>query len=117
VIASASAEVPPRALVQETGSARTSWKPLPAVAAAVAAAKRNAALPWPLTPPVGSLRGDFYEFPKGCGARQGQTTSRICRLGEPDAEGIMRCPESGWRYQEVESGQLRCLDHAEEHPI
>jgi peptidoglycan/LPS O-acetylase OafA/YrhL len=84
-IASASAAVRPAALVKETGPARSSWKPLPAVAAAVAAAKRNAALPWPLTPPVGSLRGDFYEFPKGCGARQGQTTSRICRLGEPDA--------------------------------
>ena len=84
-ISSASAAVQPRALVQATGPARTAWKALPAVAAAVAAAKRNAALPWPLTPPVGSLRGDFYEFPKGCGARQGQTTSRICRLGEPGA--------------------------------
>jgi peptidoglycan/LPS O-acetylase OafA/YrhL len=84
-IASASAAVRPEALVKETGTARTSWKPLPAVAAAVAAAKRNAALPWPLTPPVGSLRSDFYEFPKSCSAHKGQTTSRICRLGEPDA--------------------------------
>ena len=84
-IASASAAVQPAALVKETGPARTSWKPLPAVAAAVAAAKRNAALPWPLTPPVGSLRSDFYEFPKNCSARQGQTTSKICRLGEPAA--------------------------------
>jgi peptidoglycan/LPS O-acetylase OafA/YrhL len=84
-IASASAAVQPAALVTETGPARTSWKPLPAVAASVAAARRNAALPWPLTPPVGSLAGDFYEFPKGCGARQGQTTSKVCRLGEPDA--------------------------------
>ena len=84
-IASASAAVQPHALVEESAPARTSWRPLPAVAAAVAAAKRNAALPWPLTPPVGSLRSDFYEFPKGCSARQGQTTSKICRLGEPAA--------------------------------
>jgi peptidoglycan/LPS O-acetylase OafA/YrhL len=84
-VASASAAVRPAALVRESGPARTAWKPLPAVAAAVAAAKRDAALPWPLTPPVGSLRGDFYEFPRGCDARQGQTTSKICRLGEPGA--------------------------------
>jgi peptidoglycan/LPS O-acetylase OafA/YrhL len=84
-IASASAAVQPAALVRESGPARAAWKPLPAVAAAVAAAKRNAALPWPLTPPVGNLRGDFYKFPKGCGAQQGHTTSKICRLGEIDA--------------------------------
>ena len=32
------------------------------------------------------------------------------RLGEPDLDGIMRCPESGYRYKEVEPGMLRCLD-------
>ena len=36
------------------------------------------------------------------------------RLGSPDAEGIMRCPESGYRYKEVEPGVLRCLDLDEE---
>jgi len=84
-IANASAAVRPAALVTSDIAARTSWKPLPAVAAAVAAAKHNAALPWPLTPPVGSLRGDFYVFPKGCVARQGQTSSNVCRLGDTDA--------------------------------
>jgi peptidoglycan/LPS O-acetylase OafA/YrhL len=84
-IADASAAVRPAALVTTDIAARSSWKPLPAVAAAVAAAKRNAALPWPLTPPVGSLRGDFYAFPKGCAARQGQTASGVCRLGDTSA--------------------------------
>lgn len=32
------------------------------------------------------------------------------RLPAPDAEGTMRCPESGWRYREVAPGELRCLD-------
>jgi UDP-2-acetamido-3-amino-2,3-dideoxy-glucuronate N-acetyltransferase len=36
------------------------------------------------------------------------------RLGSPDADGVMVCPESGYRYQEVEPGILRCLDLDEE---
>jgi UDP-2-acetamido-3-amino-2,3-dideoxy-glucuronate N-acetyltransferase len=31
-------------------------------------------------------------------------------LPDPDAEGIMICPEGGYRYKEVEPGVLRCLD-------
>jgi len=36
------------------------------------------------------------------------------RLENPDANGIMTCPETGYRYQEVEPGVLRCLDLDEE---
>ena len=36
------------------------------------------------------------------------------RLDSPDSNGVMRCPESGYRYQEVEPGVLRCLDLDEE---
>ena len=36
------------------------------------------------------------------------------RLGAPDSDGVMRCPESGYRYKETEPGVLRCLDLAEE---
>ena len=36
------------------------------------------------------------------------------RLDSTDSEGIMRCPETGYRYAEVESGVLRCLDLDEE---
>ena len=36
------------------------------------------------------------------------------RLGKPDRQGIMRCPENGCRYQETEQGLLKCLDLDEE---
>src|SRR2546426_7965393 len=36
------------------------------------------------------------------------------RLDSPDAGGVIRCPESGHRYQETEPGILRCLDLDEE---
>ncbi len=39
------------------------------------------------------------------------------RLGEKDADGNWLCPESGWRYREVEPGVLRCLDWPEERPL
>ncbi|MBX3210147.1 MAG: N-acetyltransferase [Labilithrix sp.] len=49
--------------------------------------------------------------------RQGWTSRQGHRLPPPDADGIMRCPESGWRYREVEPGVVRCLDHDEEAPL
>lgn len=36
------------------------------------------------------------------------------RLGSPDSDGLMRCPETGYRYKEVKPGVLRCLDLDEE---
>lgn len=39
------------------------------------------------------------------------------RLGKPDANGVMVCPESGYRYKELEAGMLRCLDLDEEEPL
>lgn len=39
------------------------------------------------------------------------------RLESPDSGGVMRCPETGYRYQEVEPGVLRCLDLDEEAPL
>ncbi len=36
------------------------------------------------------------------------------RLQNPDADGILVCPASRWRYRIVESGGLRCLDWDEE---
>jgi UDP-2-acetamido-3-amino-2,3-dideoxy-glucuronate N-acetyltransferase len=38
------------------------------------------------------------------------------RLSNPDANGVMTCPEAGLRYQEV-NGALRCLDLDEEAPL
>jgi len=39
------------------------------------------------------------------------------RLESPDPTGVMVCPESGYRYQEIEPGVLRCLDLDEEAPL
>jgi len=38
-------------------------------------------------------------------------------LPKPDKDGIMRCPESGYRYREVEPGVVRCLDLDEDAPL
>jgi UDP-2-acetamido-3-amino-2,3-dideoxy-glucuronate N-acetyltransferase len=50
-------------------------------------------------------------------ARQIGWMSRHGHRLEPDATGIMTCPETGYRYQEVEAGALRCLDLDEEAPL
>jgi UDP-2-acetamido-3-amino-2,3-dideoxy-glucuronate N-acetyltransferase len=39
------------------------------------------------------------------------------RLESPDPNGVMVCPESGYRYQEIEPGVVRCLDLDEEAPL
>ncbi len=39
------------------------------------------------------------------------------RLADPDQDGVMRCPESGFRYQEVAPGIMRCLDLDEDAPL
>jgi UDP-2-acetamido-3-amino-2,3-dideoxy-glucuronate N-acetyltransferase len=39
------------------------------------------------------------------------------RLPQPDEEGFMICPESGYRYREIEAGLVRCFDLDEESPL
>ncbi len=39
------------------------------------------------------------------------------RLTEYNPDGYLVCPKSGWRYDEVESGVLRCVEWAEDKPI
>jgi len=39
------------------------------------------------------------------------------RLESSSSNGIMKCPESGYRYQETEPSVLRCLDLDEEAPL
>ncbi|ACL24873.1 acyltransferase [Chloroflexus aggregans] len=39
------------------------------------------------------------------------------RLTPPDADGIMYCPKSKWRYREIDPGVVRCLDWPEERPL
>ncbi len=59
-----------------------------------------------------------YAMMVGVPARQRGWMSRHGHLlKNPDAEGIMACPESGLRYKEVEPGVLRCLDLDEDAPL
>jgi UDP-2-acetamido-3-amino-2,3-dideoxy-glucuronate N-acetyltransferase len=38
-------------------------------------------------------------------------------LRQADANGIFLCPESSWRYQQIEPGVLRCLDWPEDKSL
>jgi UDP-2-acetamido-3-amino-2,3-dideoxy-glucuronate N-acetyltransferase len=59
-----------------------------------------------------------YALMVGVPARQQGWMSRHGhRLQNPDADGVMTCPESGFRYKEVTPGQMRCLDLDEEAPL
>ncbi len=59
-----------------------------------------------------------YALMVGVPARQAGWMSRHgIRLPKPDSDGIMVCPESGYRYKEVAPGVLRCLDLDEEAPL
>lgn len=49
--------------------------------------------------------------------RHGWVSRHGQRLPPPDGSGIMLCPESGWRYWEVEPGIVRCLDWPEDKPL
>jgi UDP-2-acetamido-3-amino-2,3-dideoxy-glucuronate N-acetyltransferase len=59
-----------------------------------------------------------YALMMGCPARQNGWMSRHGhRLSRPDADGVMVCPESGFRYKEASPGVLRCMDLDEEAPL
>jgi UDP-2-acetamido-3-amino-2,3-dideoxy-glucuronate N-acetyltransferase len=51
----------------------------------------------------------------------GRQTGWISRHGHPlrgaDTDGVMTCPESGFRYKEVQHGVVRCLDLDENEPL
>lgn len=58
-----------------------------------------------------------YALVLGNPARQRGWMSRHGHRLQADADGLMRCPESGYRYQELEPGRLQCLDLDEENPL
>ena len=59
-----------------------------------------------------------YALMMGVPGRQiGWISRHGVRLPQPDSEGIMTCPESGYRCKEIEPGVVRCLDLAEEAPL
>jgi UDP-2-acetamido-3-amino-2,3-dideoxy-glucuronate N-acetyltransferase len=66
------------------------------------------------------IRGDVPDYALMLGVparRAGWMSQHGRRLSAPGTDGDMVCPESGWRYREVEPGVLRCLDWPEEEPI
>ena len=59
-----------------------------------------------------------YAFVMGVPGRiHGWMSRHGHRLIKHGAEGVMICPESGFRYREVEPGILRCLDLDEDDPL
>jgi UDP-2-acetamido-3-amino-2,3-dideoxy-glucuronate N-acetyltransferase len=59
-----------------------------------------------------------YALVKGVPAKQTGWVSRHgIPLRQPNAEGIMVCHESGYRYKEVEPGVVKCLDLDEDAPL
>jgi len=59
-----------------------------------------------------------YALMIGTPARQKGWMSRHgIKLPAPDRDGIMVCPESGFRFKEVNKGVLRCLELDEEKPL
>lgn len=66
------------------------------------------------------VRGDVPDYALMLGVpatQQGWMSRYGRRLPPPDAAGIMCCPESGWRYREVEPGVVRCLDWEEDERL
>ena len=59
-----------------------------------------------------------YALIVGVPGRQAGWMSRHgIRLTSPGVDGVMVCPESGFRYRETAPGVLRCLDLDEEVPL
>ena len=66
------------------------------------------------------VRGEVGDYALMLGVparRKGWMSRHGHQLKDFDAEGVAFCPESGWRYQEVEPGLLRCLDWPEDEPL
>lgn len=58
-----------------------------------------------------------YALMVGVPAQQAGWMSRHGHPLKPGPDGVLSCPESGLRYQEVKPGVLRCLDLAEDAPL
>lgn len=66
------------------------------------------------------VRGDVPDYALMLGVparRKGWMSRHGHRLTHRDGAGNLVCPESGWRYREMEPGILRCLDWAEDEPL
>jgi UDP-2-acetamido-3-amino-2,3-dideoxy-glucuronate N-acetyltransferase len=51
------------------------------------------------------------------GTLKGWMSRHGYRLPNPDENGIMVCPFSGWHYQEIEPQVIKCLEWPEDKPL
>jgi UDP-2-acetamido-3-amino-2,3-dideoxy-glucuronate N-acetyltransferase len=58
-----------------------------------------------------------YALMQGVPARQVGWMSRHGHRLTPDAAGVLMCPETGYRYEEIAPGQLQCVDLPEEEAL
>ena len=59
-----------------------------------------------------------YALMAGVPVKQSGWMSRHgVRLPAPDAEGLMVCPKSDWRYRLNEVGKLKCLERDEDKTV
>lgn len=58
-----------------------------------------------------------YAFVVGNPARQRGWMSRHGHILRADKDGILKCPETGYRYEEIDGNRLRCLDLPEDQPL
>jgi len=66
------------------------------------------------------VRGDVADYALMLGVpavQKGWMSRHGHRLTTRDGAGNLFCPESGWRYHEVEAAVLRCLDWPEDRPL
>lgn len=66
------------------------------------------------------IRGDVPDYALMLGVpavQKGWMSRHGHRLQQRDLEGNLICPESGWRYQEVNLGHLHCLDWLEDEVL
>ena len=66
------------------------------------------------------VRGDVPDYALMAGVpavRKAWMSRHGYQLKERDKDGNFVCPESGWRYREVEPGVLRCFDLSEDEPL
>jgi UDP-2-acetamido-3-amino-2,3-dideoxy-glucuronate N-acetyltransferase len=66
------------------------------------------------------VRGDVPDYALMLGVparRRGWMSRHGFRLPDPDADGLMVCPGSGWRYRLVAPEVVRCEDWGEEEEL
>ena len=66
------------------------------------------------------VRGDVPDYALMLGvpaARKAWMSRHGHRLEKQNQDGDLICPESGWRYREIEPDVMRCLDWSEDEPL